>query len=178
MLVFIICTHTRTLLPEEMSPDYLPRFLLSLSSSNKMKQQDGFTLIELLVTMGIIAVLTGMAVYNFNQSRVRARDVQRKSDLSQLVKSLELYKIDNGTFPDTWGLNQVTLTEGGYSKVEFVDPKGSDWYDYVYTYTGDAKNYTIKACLENVADSTRLLPTTKCPDVVNGTGVIYQVSNP
>lgn len=136
----------------------------------------GFTLIELLVTMGIIAVLTGMAVFNFNQSRMRARDVQRKSDLSQLVKALELYKIDNGSFPDTWGANQATLTEGGYSKVKFVDPKGSDWYDYVYTYTGATRTYTIKACLENTSDSTRKQPDIQCG--TSNAGVIYQVTNP
>lgn len=143
-----------------------------------MKQQSGFTLIELLVTMGIIAVLTGMAIFNFNQSRMRARDVQRKNDLSQLKNALELYKIDYSVFPDTLGTNQDTLTGGGYSKVEFVDPKGSDWYDYVYTYTDVTKTYTIKACLENTADSTRLSPTTKCPDADTGIGVIYQVTNP
>ena len=55
----------------------------------------GFTLIELLVAIGIVAVLTGMAAFNFNQSRVRARDIQRKSDLSQLQKAMELYRNDN-----------------------------------------------------------------------------------
>ena len=62
-------------------------------------KQKGFTLIELLVTMGIIAVLTGMAVFNFNQSRERARDVQRKSDLGQLVKALSYIKMIIMHFP-------------------------------------------------------------------------------
>lgn len=137
-------------------------------------RQAGFTLIELLVTMGIIAVLTGMAIFNFNQSRMRARDVQRKNDLGQLMKALELFKIDNRTYPDAVDF-QGTLLGGGYTKVTFVDPKGTNWDSYVYTYTSASKTYSITACLENKADSTRVIPSLSCH---SGDGVIYQVTNP
>lgn len=140
-------------------------------------KQKGFTLIELLVTMGIIAVLAGMAVFNFNQARMRARDVQRKSDLSQLQNALELYKNDNGLYPANLTNQTTTLVTPGYAKTVFVDPKGlGAWYDYTYTTT-DQKSYTISTCLENSADTARFLPTIQCPSLVN-TGAIYQVTNP
>lgn len=159
-----------------------------------MIKQKGFTLIELLVTMGIIAVLTGMAVFNFNQSRIRARDVQRKSDVGQLVKALELYKNDNGKYPDpTVADFQQTLLNGEYTKVIFNDPKGSAWQSYVYTPNQNLTSYNIMACLENKADSVRAVAsqcaifpnnqgggdTEKC--LCGGTtysGVMYVVSNP
>lgn len=145
-------------------------------------KQKGFTLIELLVTMGIIAVLSGLAVFNFNQARMRARDVQRKSDLSQLQKALELYRNDNnGRYPQSIADQATVLVTAGYSKTVFVDPKAESWTNYVYTPTytnGVVKGYSITACFENKADSTRTLPTRNCPDLAVGPGVIYTVTNP
>lgn len=97
--------------------------------NRKNTKQKGFTLIELLVAMGIVAVLTGMAAFNFSQSRIRARDIQRKSDLSQLQKAMELYRNDNnGNYPESSGFQQTLLT-AGYSKVEFNDPRDGEWSD-------------------------------------------------
>lgn len=160
----------------------------------------GFTLIELLVTMGIVAVLSGLAVFNFNQARLRARDVQRKSDLSQLTKALELYKNDHGskylvpdlevTGPDST-LFQSALLDDGYIKTNFVDPKGTAWGKYQYL-SSDGKTYYLMACLENTADTTKA-EAAKCilfqPNGVNpsGTnclcgesykGVMYVLTNP
>ncbi|EKD56040.1 MAG: hypothetical protein ACD_58C00312G0001 [uncultured bacterium] len=114
----------------------------------------GFTLIELLVAMGIIAVLTGMAAFNFNQSRIRARDIQRKNDLSQLQKAMELYRNDNnGNYPlaDSF---QDTLKLGGYTKTTFNDPREL-WSTYYYVPADDLKTYYLMACLENITDQTK-----------------------
>ena len=159
-------------------------------------KQKGFTLIELLVTMGIIAVLTGMAVFNFNEARIRARDVQRKSDLSQLVKSMELYKNDTGSYPPSAADFQKTMLDASYFKAEFVDPRGIDWLAYQYAPGNTLKSYYLMACLENKADSARATAD-KCSNFSNGssggadacrcgagsnladyTGVMYIVSNP
>lgn len=144
-------------------------------------KKNGFTLIELLVSMGIIAVLSGMAVFNFNQARMRARDVSRKSDLSQMQKALELYKNDNnGKYPSAaLMVGQAALNNNeAYSKVEYVDPKGKGvWYDYAYVPSVNLNTYTLSACLENKADTTRLQPSVPCGGLSNA-GVIYQISNP
>ncbi len=150
----------------------------------------GFTLIELLVAMGIVAVLTGMAAFNFNQSRVRARDIQRKSDLSQLQKAMELYRNDNdGNYPVTEGF-QATLLAGGYSKVEFNDPRDGEWSDYYYFPSVDLKTYYLMSCLENTTDKTKTTDTTICGLFKNpascqcgatpadNTGVMYTLSQP
>jgi prepilin-type N-terminal cleavage/methylation domain-containing protein len=153
--------------------------------------QKGFTLIELLVSMGIVAVLTGMAVFNFNQSRIRARDVQRKNDLSQLQKALEIYRNDNnGKYPDIVPSFQETLLNDSYIKTEFVDPKGSEWARYQYKPDASLKSYDLMSCLENTADSVRA-SSEKCLQFPNNqgsgaecvcgvanTGVMYVLSNP
>ncbi len=157
---------------------------------NNFKKNKGFTLIELLVAMGIVAVLTGMAAFNFSQSRIRARDVQRKSDLSQLQKALELYRNDNnGNYPESAGFQQTLLT-AGYSKVEFNDPRDGEWSDYYYIPGDDRKTYYLMACLENTTDQTKQTDTTICGKFKNpascscgatpadSSGVMYTLSQP
>lgn len=132
-------------------------------NDKKTGRNSGFTLIELLVAMGIVAVLTGMAAFNFNQSRVRARDVQRKSDISHLQKAMELFKNDSttGSYPDEVGFQQ-SLIAGGYSKVVFNDPKEGAYSQYWYKPSADKKTYYLMACLENLTDQTKTTDTAIC----------------
>ncbi len=135
----------------------------------------GFTLIELVVVMAIIAILTGLSVFNFNQARMKARDISRKNDLKQLQNALELYK--NEQFPQTFPAALASLTPT-YIKVVPVDPKekslSGSWTAYTYTQlTG--LTYTLTACLENKGDPDKLLPEVLC---ASGNGVIYQLTTP
>jgi len=52
----------------------------------------GFTLIELLTVMSIIGILSSVSVGSLNQSRAKARDAKRISDLKQIAIALQLYK--------------------------------------------------------------------------------------
>ena len=75
-----------------------------------MRQSEfGFTLIELLVVIAIIGSLSALFLPNFMAARERARDSQRKSDLRQIQKALELYKQDQSPtdVPATAGLPVV-----------------------------------------------------------------------
>jgi prepilin-type N-terminal cleavage/methylation domain-containing protein len=119
------------------------------------KVNRGFTLIELLVAMGIVAVLTALAAFNFNQSRIRSRDVQRKSDLSQLQKALELYRNDNNEYPVAAGYQTSLTAPVKYIKTTFADVRASEWEDYKYYPKNSNKTYFLTACLENTADSTK-----------------------
>lgn len=164
--------------------------LQKLVYRKQMNNRKGFTLIELLVAMGIVAVLTGMAAFNFSQSRMRARDIQRKSDLSQLQKAMELYRNDNnGNYPESANFQQTLLT-AGYSKVEFNDPRDGEWSDYYYSPSDDRKGYYLMTCLETVTDQTKTTDTTICgkfknpatcscgASAVDSSGVMYTLSQP
>lgn len=128
-----------------------------------MRNSKGFTLIELVVVMGIIAILTGLVTFNFQQARGRARDIQRKNDLKAMQKALELYKGDQDpqAYPAGGGVIHSTLSAtlgatDNYLKNLPVDPRESasdgSWVDYTYTRIS-ATEYTMTACLENVSDS-------------------------
>ncbi len=60
----------------------------------------GFTLVELMVVISIIGILSAIVYANFGTSRKIARDDIRKTDLKNLQVAIELYKAQNGHYPD------------------------------------------------------------------------------
>jgi len=66
-------------------------------------RRHAFTLIELLVVISIIGLLSMVAVVATGSARINARNTQRKADLVQVSKALELYYSDNGVYPSTGG---------------------------------------------------------------------------
>jgi type II secretion system protein G len=63
------------------------------------KSVKGFTIVELLIVIVIIAVLAAISVVAYTGTQGRARDSERKSELSNIMKALELYRVDNGGYP-------------------------------------------------------------------------------
>ncbi|MEO8581805.1 MAG: prepilin-type N-terminal cleavage/methylation domain-containing protein [Patescibacteria group bacterium] len=128
----------------------------------------GFTLIELLVVIAILATLTGLVATNFANTQGKARDARRKSDLTQIQRSLELFYNDHGQYPHesanqiagcgaasqsvcVWGTAFQDATGTIYMETIPKDPKTS----YVYYYNVDTTNYLryqIFARLENTND--------------------------
>jgi prepilin-type N-terminal cleavage/methylation domain-containing protein len=62
-----------------------------------------FTLVELLVVIAIVGLLSTVAVVATNNARINARNTQRKANLVQVSKALDLYYADNGAYPSTGG---------------------------------------------------------------------------
>lgn len=61
----------------------------------------GFTLIELLIVIAVIGVLA-VVVFSLISSQIaKARDAQRKTDLTNIKKALEDYLIQNQCYPAT-----------------------------------------------------------------------------
>ena len=136
-----------------------------------MKQQKnskkGFTLIELLVVVAIMGMLAALAVIALNNARARARDARRVSDIKQIQTALELYYLDNNTYPaasDDTQIDGKCLTEDGFSPTCTGDnvymavipdnPKPYDdhtdctlAYSY-YLYSRQTnRSYTLKYCV-------------------------------
>lgn len=150
-------------------------------------QHKGFTLIELLVVISIIGVLSTLLLANFNATRLRARDAQRKSDLRNIQTALRLYYNDFGSYPlgtgdingcgtgttaCTWG-ESFKIDEGNtYMPLLPEDPVATDTYNYSYNSTG-GDTYTLSTCLENPSDDKCAAST--CFDS-DGSGCTYSVS--
>ncbi len=131
-----------------------------------MFRQKGFTLIELLVVIAIIGGLSALLVPNFMGARERARDAQRKSDLKQIQKAMEMYKMDQTpvAYPtpnaDT-NPSYLTVTNGIWQNADgtviYMSKVPSDPADTTHPYYYKVNNtnltYDLYACLENRADS-------------------------
>ncbi len=137
----------------------------------KLINNFGFTLIELLVVISIIGILATLLIANLGGIRERARDAQRKNDLNQIQKALEMYK--NSQDPPTYpadGIDSLmdTLKAKNFVQDELHDPKCTynsdddlwectgDWPDYSYDLDpedmGDDLTYELVVCLENPSD--------------------------
>lgn len=64
------------------------------------KTHFGFTLIELLVVISIIGILSAVIFASFGDARQDSRDKVRKTSLKELALALEVYKSQNGVYPD------------------------------------------------------------------------------
>lgn len=67
-----------------------------------MKVQ-AFTLIELLIVVAIIAILAAIAVPNFLEAQVRAKNAKCVADMRTMATCIETYKIDHGKYSSDAG---------------------------------------------------------------------------
>jgi general secretion pathway protein G len=134
----------------------------------------GFTLVELLIAIVIISVLAVIGINNFISSQMKSRDAQRKNDLSQIAKSLEMDYNDKGRYPDAeaglilnlaWGssFTDTTVTNGAIYMPKLPQVPGGG--SYYYTIEPSGTGYKIYANLENTKDravNPVLYPGTDC----------------
>ncbi|WP_171093446.1 type II secretion system major pseudopilin GspG [Usitatibacter rugosus] len=61
----------------------------------------GFTLIEVLVVVAILAILAAIVVPRVMDRPDEARRVAAKADTAAIVQALKMYRLDNGSYPQT-----------------------------------------------------------------------------
>ncbi|MBP8590880.1 prepilin-type N-terminal cleavage/methylation domain-containing protein [Candidatus Shapirobacteria bacterium] len=150
------------------------------------KYKAGFTLIELLVVMVIIGLLAGLILPNYMSARERARDAQRKSDLEQIQKALELYKMDQSSpaYPLGGDPFQPVACNASWQSADGTiympkfpcDPQtGSLGWRYVLVIpraAGDSLTYKLVACLENKSDPDAVTEGQLGVDCPNDVGIM------
>lgn len=126
-------------------------------------KRKGFTLVELILVMALLAILAIMLIGNFNASLKKGRDAQRKNDLSQLQKALEIYYEDNKSYPSFTSIfnkklcpNDICTVGGITYMVKTPSDPTTTKYKYVY-YPAPAQNgitsyYYLYSYIENDQD--------------------------
>lgn len=131
-----------------------------------MKNKKSFTLIELIVVIAILAGFVALLFPNFMEVRMKARDVQRKSDMKTIQKAFELYKQNQSLpiYPTGLPAACAALSDSNGVYIQKMPPDpltrcGVDAKNYYYVRNADPTRYTLAACIENTKD----IETVTCP---------------
>jgi general secretion pathway protein G len=80
-----------------------------LPQTRKTSSTRGFTLIELMVVVVILGILVALIAPNVLSRVDDAKATAAKSDVSNIMQALKLYKLDNGRYPQQeQGLNALS----------------------------------------------------------------------
>jgi general secretion pathway protein G len=66
-----------------------------------LAKQRGFTLVEVMVVVVILGILAAIIVPKIMSRPEQARIVKAKQDILAIQSAMDLYKLDNGTYPST-----------------------------------------------------------------------------
>ena len=124
--------------------------------STTKKAQNGFTLLEIIVVVTIIAILAAYIAPKVAGRADDARISKAKSDIRVLDSSLELYKLDNFSYPSTdQGLDALAnkpagsdlkhWRRGGYVKKLNKDPWGNEYQYQKPGVNGEFDIYSLGA---------------------------------
>lgn len=114
-------------------------------------RQRGFTLIEIMVVVVIIGLLAAVVTQQLMGNVDKARIEKAKQDIHALESALDIYKLDNLTYPTgEQGLqalktkpadpNLTNYNDKGYVKRLSKDPWGND---YIYEFPGSHGEYDL-----------------------------------
>lgn len=116
------------------------------------KKQQGFTLLEIMVVVVILGLLVAIVAPNVLDNQDKAMVEKTKADIAGLEQALDMYKLDNHTYPSTdQGLESLVkkpqinpepknYRPDGYIKRLPTDPWGNS---YQYLTPGEHGSFDL-----------------------------------
>ncbi|MEZ5319640.1 MAG: prepilin-type N-terminal cleavage/methylation domain-containing protein [Vicinamibacterales bacterium] len=89
-----------------------------IQAARRRRGTEGFTLIELLVVISLIMILASVALNQYRNSVVYAKEAALKSDLFLMRDAIDQYYADKGKYPDSL----ETLVSESYLRTVPNDP--------------------------------------------------------
>lgn len=107
------------------------------------KIRRGFTLLELMIVVGIIGILTAVAIPNFLGLTDEAKVARIQADLSTVGSAVEMYYAKNGKYPSDLSalVSQTGDGKSGYLRAEPKPP--IDGTEYSLNSTTGEVTYTF-----------------------------------
>lgn len=116
----------------------------------KPRSGAGFTLIEVMVVVVILGILAAVVVPKIMDNPEKARITKAKQDIRAMESALDLYKLDNYTYPTTdQGLDALASKPGGtpepknYKDGGYVRKVPLDPWQNPYQYLNPGANADI-----------------------------------
>lgn len=120
------------------------------------KKQLGFTIVELLIVIVVIAILAAITIVAYTGIQDRANASAMVSEVTQVVKKLEAYKVQNADlYPTTLSAASITETAG-----------------YTYSYTPSPSRGAYSFNLQDGSTNYFATSGNKTPMLGNGDGLV------
>lgn len=122
--------------------------------SKKDNSEKGFTLIEIMVVIIILGILASTVALKLSGQTEEARRTQARVQVGTFETALELYKLDNGSYPSTEQGLQALMTQPTVGKLPrkwrdggYIDklPKDPWRFEYIYLSPGIYRNFDISS---------------------------------
>ena len=105
-----------------------------------IKNQAGFTLIEMVIVVSVIALLMSIAVPTLSSVVDKTNVAVAKSDLHNIMHSLELYYMENYNYPDSAADDKLEGVTDLLTELKI----SNDAADYTYLAdTSDSSKYIV-----------------------------------
>ena len=133
------------------------------------QKQKGFTIVELLIVIVVIGILAAITIVAFNGVQDRSRFAKSQSDLGGMKKLLELYKADNGNYPNTivtgsrtWFFSSNSGANGGDGFIPGIVPTYAPKLPRptagAYIYNSDGNEYKLMRYASIPASEWNIIP--------------------
>ena len=131
--------------------------------STALRSQRGFTIVELLIVIVVIAILAAIVIVAYQGIQDRAKFAQKRSDIENLQKLVEMYNAQNGSYPSTSGWNYQrrdgnNFIPGIVPQLASTLPQVTDGptgaqLNNTYIYTSNGTDYKLMRLYQNSVPS-------------------------
>lgn len=137
------------------------------------RKQTGFTIVELLIVIVVIAILAAITIVAYNGITQRANASAAQSAVSQAMKKLAVYAVDNAESYPT-DLESLGVISGGGVSFQYTANNSTDPKGYCVTATTNGISYYLGKNFTYTSGSTNTInqsnsQTGACPGH-SGTG--------
>ncbi len=85
-----------------------------MNGRRQQRRQHGFTLIEVMVVVAILGILAAIVIPRIMDRPDQARIIKTRQDIRAIESALQLYRLDNFSYPTTdQGLEALVTRPGG-----------------------------------------------------------------
>ena len=118
----------------------------------------GFTLLEVMVTVGILAVISGIAVPQYNKYKENAGYQAVGVDLQTIRKQFGVCMAVNSAVGSCTTASQLDINISGFAQVTFDDPANATKFCAVIDRSISGRD--VKSCTEVEVDTGKVIKTT------------------